>query len=142
MVKCEYAAMILLIVSLGFSKLAIIAFVHHLTPSVIHRRINFGVFMLVSLWLVCSIFIAAFECRVPRPWDRRLGQCLDRVGRPRYSNSARTDNWQSIWWTAVSVSNIITEVAIVALELGITAQLQVRRQRKAAVMSLFAFRLL
>ncbi|RAR15001.1 gaba permease [Stemphylium lycopersici] len=73
--------MILLIVSLGFSKLAIIAFVHHLTPS-------------------------------------------------------------SIWWTVVSVSNIITEVAIVTLELGITAQLQVRRQRKAVVMSLFAFRLL
>ncbi|CAN9302772.1 unnamed protein product [Alternaria alternata] len=88
--KCEYAAMILFIVSLGFSKLAVVAFVHQLTPSEFHRRINFGL----------------------------------------------------TWWNIVSCFNIITEIAIVALELGITARLQIRRQRKAAVMTLFSCRLL
>jgi hypothetical protein len=52
------------------------------------------------------------------------------------------DPEQLTWWNAVSCFNIITEIAIVALELGITAQLHVRRQRKAAVMTLFSCRLL
>lgn len=44
--------------------------------------------------------------------------------------------------TVEDFSNIVTEVAIIALEPGITAQLQVTRQRKASIMSLFAYRLL
>jgi hypothetical protein len=71
--------MIMFIVSLGFSKLAVVAFVHNLTPSVLHRRINLGVTILVSLWLVCSVLVAAFECRLPHPWDRRSDRCIDRV---------------------------------------------------------------
>lgn len=42
----------------------------------------------------------------------------------------------------MSIFNIVTEVAIIALELGITAQLQINRQRKASIMSLFACRIL
>lgn len=124
--KCEYVANIMFIMSLGFSKLAIVAFVHGLTPSELHRRVNFGVATLALLWMVCSAFVAAFECSLPYPWDRRNGRCTDRLA----------------WWNVVSIVNIITEVAIVTLEIGITAQLHVRRQRKASVMSLFAFRLL
>ncbi|EDU50716.1 conserved hypothetical protein [Pyrenophora tritici-repentis Pt-1C-BFP] len=90
----EYSAMILLIVSLGFSKLAVVAFVHHLTPSTFHRKINFGILAI------------------------------------------------STWWNAVSICNIVTELAIVAIELGITAQLHVKRQRKVTVMTLFSCRLL
>ncbi|KAI0574824.1 hypothetical protein Ptr902_11621 [Pyrenophora tritici-repentis] len=90
----EYSAMILLIVSLGFSKLAVVAFVHHLTPSTFHRKINFGILAI------------------------------------------------STWWNVVSICNIVTELAIVAIELGITAQLHVKRQRKVTVMTLFSCRLL
>ncbi|KAF2819496.1 hypothetical protein CC86DRAFT_471952 [Ophiobolus disseminans] len=124
--KSEYAATILFIISLGFSKLAVIAFVHHLTPSELHRKINWSVMTLVSLWTFCSVWVAAFECRVPHPWDRRLDKCNDRL----------------IWWNIVASLNIATEVAIVTLELGITAQLRVTRQRKVSVMSIFACRLL
>lgn len=49
---------------------------------------------------------------------------------------------QLTWWTAVAVLNIITEAAIVTLELGITAQLHVTRARKASIMSIFGCRLL
>lgn len=124
--KSEYAATILLIISLCFSKLAIVAFIHHLTPFKMHRMVNFGLLALIVIWSIGSVLVAAFECRLPRPWDRALGQCLDYL----------------VWWTTISVSNIVTEVAIVALELGITAQLRMQRQRKASVMSLFACRLL
>lgn len=78
-VKGEYAATILLVVSLGFSKLAIVAFVYNLTPSKLHRKINLGIGILASLWLLCSVLVAAFQCHMPHPWDRTLDQCIDRV---------------------------------------------------------------
>ncbi|KAH6629134.1 hypothetical protein C7974DRAFT_433825 [Boeremia exigua] len=124
--KAGYAATILLFVSLGFSKLAIVAFVHNLTPSKLHRKINYGIGALVCVWLVSAILVAGFECQVPRTWDRALGRCLDRT----------------TWWTVMSILNILTEVAIIALELGIVAQLRVTRQKKASIMSLFACRFL
>ncbi|KAJ4988311.1 hypothetical protein SVAN01_06246 [Stagonosporopsis vannaccii] len=124
--KAEYAANILLFISLGFSKLAIVAFVHNLTPSKLHRKINYGVGAFVCLWLLCAVLVAIFECKVPRTWDRTLDKCLDRF----------------TWWNTISIFNILTEVAIIALELGITAQLRVTRQRKASIMCLFACRIL
>ncbi|KAF1925890.1 uncharacterized protein M421DRAFT_7403 [Didymella exigua CBS 183.55] len=124
--KAEYAATVLLFMSLGFSKLAIVAFVHSLTPSKLHRKINYAVGALACLWITCAVLIAVFQCRVPRTWDRTLTHCTDRF----------------IWWNTISILNIVTEVAIIALELGITAHLQVARQKKASIMSLFACRIL
>jgi hypothetical protein len=49
---------------------------------------------------------------------------------------------QFSWWNALSVLSILNEAAIVALELGIIAHIQLTRQRKASVMSIFACRLL
>lgn len=77
--KAEYAATITLFISLGFSKLAIIAFVHNLTPSKLHRKINYSIGLLSCLWLLCAVFVAMFQCQVPRTWDRTLDRCLDRV---------------------------------------------------------------
>ena len=53
-----------------------------------------------------------------------------------------SDCQQFTWWNAISIYNMVTEVAITAIELGITAQLRVTRQRKASIMSLFACRFL
>lgn len=128
--------------SLGFSKLAIVAFVHNLTPSKLHRKINYGVGGLACLWISCAVLIAVFDCRVPRMWDRTRGHCTDRVSRYEPTVQLISDYRKFIWWNAVSIFNIVTEVAIIALELGITAQLRVTRQRKASIMSLFACRFL
>ncbi|KAL6704917.1 hypothetical protein ACN47E_007462 [Coniothyrium glycines] len=124
--KGEYAAAILLFASIGFSKLAIIAFVHSLTPSKRHRVVNFGIGIFAAVWMLCAILIVCFECSMPDPWNRTQGRCVDRL----------------TWWTAISVLNIVTEVAIVTLELYITAQLHVKRNRKASIMGIFACRLL
>jgi hypothetical protein len=49
---------------------------------------------------------------------------------------------QISWWNALSVLSVVNEAAIVALELGIIAHIQLTRQRKASIMSIFACRLL
>ena len=132
----------LLFTSLGFSKLAIVAFVHNLTPSKLHRKINYGVGALACLWLLCAVLIAAFECRVPHMWNRTLYQCVNRVSSDFRMYKTYSDYLQFVWWNVTSILNIVTEIAIIALELGITAQLRVTRQRKASIMSLFGCRIL
>ena len=85
--KAEYAATILLFFSLGFSKLAIVAFLFGLDPPGLRRKLNYGVGVLVCSWMLCASLVAAFQCRTPRPWDRTLKQCLNRVR--HIMNSAR-----------------------------------------------------
>jgi hypothetical protein len=77
--KAEYAATILLFFSLGFSKLAIVAFLYSLDPPRLRRKLNYGVGVLVCSWMLCASLVAIFQCTLPRPWDRTLKQCLDRV---------------------------------------------------------------
>ena len=77
--KAEYAATILLFLSLGFSKLAIVAFLYSLDPPRLRRKLNYGVGVLVCSWMLCASLVAAFQCRIPRPWDRTFNQCLNRV---------------------------------------------------------------
>jgi hypothetical protein len=77
--EAEYAATILLFLSLGFSKLAIVAFLYGLDPPRLRRKLNYGVGVLVCSWTLCASLVAAFQCRIPRPWDRTLKLCLNRV---------------------------------------------------------------
>lgn len=123
--KSDYAATILFFWSLGCSKLAIVSFIHYLTVSETHRKINFGVGALAATWTLCSSIVAACQCRLPDPWNRARGHCIDRI----------------FWWNVLSILNMTTDAAIVLLELGITAKLQTTRRRKAGIMSLFACRL-
>lgn len=86
--KAEYAATILLFFSLGFSKLAIVAFLCGLDPSRLRRKLNYGIGVLVCSWTLCASLVAAFQCAISRPWDRTLKQCPNRV---RYiMNSTRS----------------------------------------------------
>lgn len=52
------------------------------------------------------------------------------------------DTSQFSWWSAIAIFNIITEAAIIALELAIMSQLHIKRTKKAFIMSLFACRVL
>lgn len=78
--QSNYAATIVFFASLGFSKLAIGAFIHNLTPSKLHRRINFGICGVIGLWTVTAMLSAAFQCGLPHPWDLRK-TCFDHVSR-------------------------------------------------------------
>jgi hypothetical protein len=58
----------------------------------------------------------------------------------RFKTSAKLD--QVAWWDAATIMNIFSEVAIVALEIGIMIPLQVPTSRKFSIITLFACRLL
>ncbi|KAL5410030.1 hypothetical protein PMIN04_010799 [Paraphaeosphaeria minitans] len=124
--KSGYAAVILFFFSVAFSKLAIVAFIHGLTPKKLDRRFNYATGAFAIAWLVVAVSMAAFRCRLPRPWDRTLGRCINDLQ----------------WWDSITILNIISEVNLVALEMGIIAPLQMARQRKVSLICLLTCRLL
>ena len=78
--QAQYAAGFLLITSITFAKLSLFAFLRHLTPRKLDRRIGFVIGLVVLLWYITAIFTTAFQCHLPRPWDYIYGRCFQLVG--------------------------------------------------------------
>ncbi|KAH8422279.1 uncharacterized protein LDX57_000037 [Aspergillus melleus] len=124
--KAQYAANILFIASMCFSKLALIRFVRDLTPASFDRRFAVSLQGLTSVWALVGIITAAFQCKPPRTWDYLEGQCF------------RLD----VWWDYLGVSNILTEMAIVVQAVLVIARVQTNVKKKVTLASVFALRIL
>lgn len=86
MLKAELAANICYIISICLAKLSLLSLILNLTPTRQHQYFLFTLSGYIILWSVISVFVAAFECRVPHTWDYTRGNCINRVGdqnRPR-----------------------------------------------------------
>ena len=70
----------LLITSITFAKLSLLAFLRNLTPRKLDRRIGLVIGLVVLLWFITAIFTTAFQCHLPRPWDYSGGRCFQLVG--------------------------------------------------------------
>lgn len=123
--KAQYAANILFIASMCFSKLALIRFVRDLTPASFDRRFAVSLQGLTSVWALVGIVTAAFQCKPPRTWDYLEGQCF------------RLD----VWWDYLGVSNILTEMAIVVQAVLVIARVQTNVKKKVTLASVFALRI-
>ena len=78
-VQSEYAAGLLYILSLVFTKLAVLTLLKSITPLHWEQRAAYSLAALVILWATTGVFAAAFMCHVPNTWDWPNGQCNDRV---------------------------------------------------------------
>lgn len=74
-----YAAYLLYILSLMFSKLSLVGFIRSLTPSSKDKWLARGVEGIVYAWALTAFFGTAFQCSVPRTWDFWNGQCFNVV---------------------------------------------------------------
>jgi hypothetical protein len=80
MLKAELAANICYIITICLTKLSLLALIVNLTPNRRHQYFLFTLSGYIILWSVISVFVAAFECRVPHTWDYTRGTCINRVG--------------------------------------------------------------
>ncbi|RMJ29053.1 hypothetical protein PHISP_00133 [Aspergillus sp. HF37] len=126
MMKSQYAANILFMASMCFSKLALSNFVRGLTVAVIDRRLALALEIVIGSWAIVGVFAMAFPCDVPYTWDYLHQQCID----------------MTAWWNYLGVSNIVTDVAILAQAIIIIVRLRTNIHRKAILTSVFAFRVL
>ncbi|KAF5866896.1 hypothetical protein ETB97_008701 [Aspergillus alliaceus] len=124
--KSQYAATILFITSMGFSKLSFIHIFWSVTPFHPDRHITAGLEIITTLWTVAGIFTAAFQCKPPRTWDYLNGQCINRRA----------------WWNCLCVMNILTDAVVMAHGIFIVARLQMRLKRKIVLTIIFGLHIL
>ncbi|CAI7569436.1 unnamed protein product [Penicillium glandicola] len=126
MMKAEYAATILFIASICFSKLSLLVFIRNLTPASLDRRFALVLGILIGLWAITSIFTAAFQCHLPQTWNYLHGTCFDRAA----------------WWNYLGVTNILSEAGIMGQALLVIVRIQTDLSRKASLSSVFLIRVI
>ncbi|KAJ5177922.1 uncharacterized protein N7500_000621 [Penicillium coprophilum] len=126
MMKAEYAAIILFIISICFSKLSLLVFIRNLTPASLDRRFALVLGILIGLWSVVGVFTAAFQCSAPQTWNYLHGSCFDRAA----------------WWNYLGITNILTEAGIMGQALLVIVRIQTDFSRKASLSSVFLIRVI
>ncbi|KAL2867526.1 uncharacterized protein BJX67DRAFT_371877 [Aspergillus lucknowensis] len=121
--KAQYTSNFFYIVGIAFSQLSFLVFVQQLAHH--GRRAFNAVQIIIALWTISSIFASAFQCR-PRQWDYIHDRCFDREA----------------WFICLSISNVVTEVAIIAQTVHIMVKVQTTWERKLNLMAVFLFRVL
>ncbi|CAD6448045.1 e8905f50-b32e-4ff6-b4b1-9f5601b63a41 [Sclerotinia trifoliorum] len=95
-----------------------------ISPNVIHTRIKTILESLISTWCIGSIFALAFQCNLPKPRNSINGVCHDRAA----------------FWRSVAALNIITDIALVALQVVMMRNLQMSLKKRLIVLSCFGSR--
>ncbi|CEJ86425.1 hypothetical protein VHEMI04101 [[Torrubiella] hemipterigena] len=123
--KFGYIANLLFITSIFLAKISMAV----TTSALVQRRFQKYLVStegLIALWAGASLFVAMFECEMPRPWDYLREQCIDR----------------KVFWIFVSAGNIATDVCIVLLLVNSIGRLQMNTRKKFVVLCVFGSRVL
>lgn len=80
--QTAYAGDILYIISLSFSKFAVLLLIHRITPVNAHQLLISGAAVISLLWSLTGLFAAAFQCQVPKIWEILEGKCFGQVWLP------------------------------------------------------------
>ncbi|RHZ61795.1 uncharacterized protein CDV56_104138 [Aspergillus thermomutatus] len=123
--KSQYVATMFYILAIAFSQLAFLCFVQHLTPTSQSRVVFLALQIIIAAWAISGIFASAFQCH-PDRWDYLHGSCYDREA----------------FFIYLGVSNIFTDVAIIAQAVQVIAIVQTTWKRKANIMAVFLFRVI
>ncbi|KAI1335036.1 hypothetical protein F5Y15DRAFT_259938 [Xylariaceae sp. FL0016] len=125
--KAQYASAMFFLLASALIKWSMSSLIHQLSPSTFHQALNWVLRILVGLWMMSSILMAAFQCALPAPWD--------------YVDSKRCIDRQAAW-SYVGVVDTISEVFIVAIFLLIIGKLQMSAPRKSVILLALSSRLL
>lgn len=122
--KSQYAAQLLLILSLCCAKLSVAAFVQNLTPNKSDRRMIAALMTLIAVWSLGSLLAAAFQCRVPAPWNFLGEYCFNRTA----------------FWNSFGILNVVTDVGLIAMPLKIIICIQASLRKRFIISLCFLTR--
>lgn len=74
-----YASELLYILSLSLAKISVLQFIDKLNVNKLHKKTCFLATIAIIAWAVAAFFTLAFQCRIPIPWDRNSGHCINAV---------------------------------------------------------------
>ncbi|KAG8423424.1 hypothetical protein J3458_000324 [Metarhizium acridum] len=125
--KLNYAANMVYIVAICGSKCAMFLLIARLGQDRRHLLTTYGVTLLAILWAVVSLFLMAFQCRLPEPWNVHIAsQCPTLFTR----------------WVVVETLSTLFEFAISALAVALVWSLSMKLKTKVMVVCAFSAQLL
>ncbi|QUC21747.1 uncharacterized protein UV8b_05990 [Ustilaginoidea virens] len=80
--KAVYAARLMYILTLAFSKASVLVLLGTISSNATHRVLVYATGIFLSLWALTSVLVSAFVCGLPRPWAVSSGciqQCVSIV---------------------------------------------------------------
>ncbi|KAF2763160.1 hypothetical protein EJ05DRAFT_506783 [Pseudovirgaria hyperparasitica] len=124
--KATYANEILYAACLGLARLSILEY--------LRVRTRFSRRRLVTLVLVCAncaftlaaVIVLAFQCGLPRPWDRSGGRCIDVAG----------------FWSFFAGADALLDVCVAALPVYLLHDLRVPLDKRILTLAAFGLRAL
>lgn len=66
--QSEYANRLLYIATLALAKVSILSLLMILTAADLHRRLGIVLTVVIAVWGIASVFVAAFQCGFDEPW--------------------------------------------------------------------------
>ena len=124
--KAQYAAMLLYIPSLLFSKLPTLVILNVVSPKQRFRKLLFISALVIMAWAGSSELVSAFQCQPVQTWDSINGRCLNRVAFDMY----------------FEVMNGLTDLVLVLLPVLLVANINTSISRRLHVISVFCIRLM
>ncbi|GKZ20888.1 hypothetical protein AbraIFM66951_009210 [Aspergillus brasiliensis] len=126
MMKSQYAAALLYIPSIYFSKISLSCFIRNLTPTAKDHRVANVVQISVTVIALICLLGTAFQCSVPTTWNYYSGNCMDLIA----------------WHYFTGIMNIVTDTMITSQALYLIARIQTSWKRKFVFASIFLSRIL
>ncbi|KAA8651272.1 hypothetical protein EYZ11_006782 [Aspergillus tanneri] len=125
--KTLYVSWLLYPIAICSSKVSIALLIARLTRTKHHLWASYGLTTLSFLWGVISLFLVAFQCRAPRPWDvGNADQCSGMFSH----------------WSVIEIVNMIIEALIPCLIILIVWSLCMPLATKITVVLAFSLQLL
>jgi hypothetical protein len=123
--KAEMAANIFYILSVLLARLSLLSLITKLTPNRRHQFVSFALSGLIIVWSIISVFVAAFECRLPNSWDYTREKCINRVGWKNASMcSICSPSIKIAWWIVSDIVNILAETVLIMMPVYIICIVQ------------------
>ncbi|OAA51581.1 hypothetical protein NOR_00174 [Metarhizium rileyi] len=124
--KLNYAANLVYIVAICGSKCAMFLLITRLGQEKRHLLATNSVTMLTIIWAVVSLFLMAFQCSLPEPWDiRDSSRCSTLVTR----------------WVVVETFSTVIELSVSALSMTLVWGLSMKTRTKVMVVCAFSAQL-
>lgn len=97
-----------------------------------------------ALWGVAAVFVVAFECKLPRPWNTTTQQNCPNLVRHTALSVQKTANFyfQFLSWATIEAFSLLIEGLICLLSLWLVWGLQMSAKLKAVVVGAFLLRIL
>ncbi|KAK5625193.1 hypothetical protein RRF57_000909 [Xylaria bambusicola] len=125
-IKDGYARDILFLLSLGFAKLSVTSGLMILSPK---RSIQLAIkttTLVIALWTLSSVLVAALQCGAQGPWASEAKKCIDKVA----------------FWESISTISLLLDITVVTIPALIVFPLHMPLKMRLVVMCFYSARLL